>query len=237
MAEKNLEITTNFMLAEFTTLQERAAHLEQVKSTQVNFFLIMVAAIIAGVSGFSNLSTFQAYIPYSIFVASLLIFLLGFATLYQSVNYSMSIVSFYRRAGRIRRWFVNIDKDLAPYVAFPAGDDRPKFKLTRSYLAFRGGDVVLLIVNSASFTSILALLMTSIFNFQPMAILILIVIFAILAWLFQQQIVYLRLAKAEERDLKNIHFPIEKIILETVTSDSASSVTDSGAQKIESPTL
>jgi hypothetical protein len=223
------------MIAEFSALQERAAHLEQVKSTQVNFFLVVVAAVIAGVSSFSNNSNFQPYLPHTIFAASLLIFLLGFATLNQSVNYSMSIVSFYRRAGRIRRWFVNIDNNLAEYVAFPAGDDRPKFKLTRSYLAFRGGDAVLLTVNSVSFATIAASLMMNNLNFEPISVLIATIIFGIFAWLFQHRIVYRRLAIAEERDSRNIHFPHKKLLVETSMIKTSPSISDSDVQQVESP--
>jgi len=227
------EITVSFLLAEFNTLQERATNLEQVKSTQVNFFLIVVAAIIAGLSGLSSVPTLQTFMLDGIFVASFLVFLLGFATLYQSVNYSMSIVSFYRRAGRIRRWFVDFDKDIAPYVAFPPGDDRPRFKLTRSYLAFRGGDAVLLIINSVSFAGITTSLIASFFYFAPIFIFFVAIIVGVFAWFLQYQIIYRRLSNEEKRNINQIHFPHKAIESQTTIVKNTVVSIDSDTQQTE----
>lgn len=204
---ENTEASTEFLIAEFTALQERATTLEQVKSNQVNFFLIVFAGITAGLSGLSNVDSFERYVPVSVFFASLVVFLLGIVTLYQSVNYSVSIVSFYRRAGRIRRWFMDNDPSIAPYMAFHAGDDQPTFKLPPSYLAFRGADAVLLIVNTVSLAALIASLEILAFGTTLNTAITTGTVAGLLGWLLQHYFIYLRLDKEEKRNSGNVHFP------------------------------
>lgn len=44
--------SADFLIAEFTAIQDRAINLEKIGSTRVNFFLITTGAIIAGIGGF-----------------------------------------------------------------------------------------------------------------------------------------------------------------------------------------
>jgi hypothetical protein len=201
------EATTNFLIAEFNALQERATSLEQVKSNQVNFFLIVVAGATAGLSGLSGVESFALYVPGTLFIASLVIFLLGIVTLYQSVNYSLSIVSFYRRCGRIRRWFMDNDPTIAPYLAFHAGDDQPTFKLPPSYLAFRGADAVLLIVNTVALSALIASLEMLAFGTTLNTAVTTAIVAGLLGWLLQHYLIYLRLDREEKRNSSYVHFP------------------------------
>jgi hypothetical protein len=101
-AEKT-QASVEFLIAEFNALQSHVTRLEEAKSNRVNFFLIVVAAAAAGISGLADAGRFGGSFEKVVAVAALAILGLGIATLNELVGYSESIVSLYRRAGRIRR--------------------------------------------------------------------------------------------------------------------------------------
>jgi len=143
-------LSTEFLLTEFNALQDRAISLEEIKANRLNFFLLVVGVVVAGLSSLYGKSSFSSLYMTSVFVSAFVIFLLGILTLKNSVDYSIAIVSFYRKAGRIRRWFVENDPGIDKYVAFEPTDDRPKMKLSATFLAWRGGEPVLVVINMVS---------------------------------------------------------------------------------------
>ncbi|MBI5053927.1 MAG: hypothetical protein HZB52_11780 [Chloroflexi bacterium] len=153
---------TEFLLAEFNSLQDRANQLEELKSSRINFFLVIVAAALAGLTSFIGVSNFPITVNFIILAVSLILFLIGLTTLTQIVQYSIAIVSFYRKAGRIRRWFVDVNPEILDYVAFKPADDSPNVYVGASTFTFRCGDGIVLLVNSIT----LSVLVLSGFSLQ-----------------------------------------------------------------------
>lgn len=206
-AEKT-QASAEFLIAEFNALQSHVTRLEEAKSNRVNFFLIVVAAAAAGVSGLADVGRFGGSFETVVAVAALAILGLGIATLNELVGYSESIVSLYRRGGRIRRWFVDSDVGIAPYVAFKACDDHPTLDLGLGYLGFRGGDAVVLTLNAASVSVVVAAVLSSVYPVRALVVAVVAVFAGVLAWFAQRRLIHARLRRAEAGMRKRVHFPL-----------------------------
>jgi hypothetical protein len=137
-----------FLIAEFNAMYASAKEYEEIKSSRVNFFLLVVAAVVAGFSAATQLVVVKTNLAISIMLTDSVLLLLGFATLKNSVEYSIAVVSFLRRANRVRRWFFEKHKEIIPFIAFPATDDLPKFNLGFKRLLWRGAEPILLVLNA-----------------------------------------------------------------------------------------
>lgn len=199
--------SSDFLLAEFSALQERVANYEEIKSSRVNFFLVVVAAVAAGLP--TLLAQYSGLGPSIAAASSGLLLALGLITLDQLVDYSISIVVFYQRAGRIRRWYVKQDPTILPHVAFAASDDQPPLSINFAALVFRGADAIVLFVNCITFALlVMALTVTWFPLFSPGALAISVGC-AILAWYLQKGWIGLKLGWAAKRHTDNIRFPEE----------------------------
>jgi len=199
----------DFLVAEYNALQDRAISLQQARSSRVNFFLVVVAAVGAGSANLIGNQGFQAsqyqYFPV-IALAAFSLLALGFLTLQQSVDDSAAIVIMYRRAGRIRLWFVEQDTTIAPYVAFQYGDDHPRMFVP--YLAWRGAEGAVLVIN----TVLLCTIALSLFPPASWLMAMMEMVAATVAgWFLQVGYVRLRLRRAERSVEGNVHFPFEEM--------------------------
>ncbi|MSP12239.1 MAG: hypothetical protein EXR62_04685 [Chloroflexi bacterium] len=187
-------------------MQQRASDYEELKTNRVNFFLIVVAATITVLP--TLIEKFQPIGAPGLLLIFLAVFLLALTTLNQVVEYSVSIVVFYRRAGRVRRWFEDQNKAIASYVAFPPRDDRPRVELSLSYLAQRGSDGILTTINSVSFTAIVLVVTYLYFSSKDQfwALIIGVVAFVTI-WFLQQFWVRSKLRKQNLNLEKESHFP------------------------------
>ena len=215
----------DFLIAEFSALQDRARHLEDTKSSRVNFFLVLIAATVAGFSSLLSIQSLSLSLNISLMAMSLILLLIGLATLNQTIQFSIAIVTFYRKAGRIRRWFVEKNPELNEYVAFKPNDDSPSIYVGHSTLTFRGGDGVILIMNSALFT-LFCMSLFSIFVPIPNSVpiinigsLISVVVFFVLSWYFQKRYIIWQLRRAEKWMYEDVHFPYRRTILESEIAD------------------
>jgi len=210
MSDTNRQsISIEFLLAEFEAQQGQIIKLEEAKSNRINFFLVVVAAAIASTSGVINNTGISLSASMVFAFVAFGILILGIATLNELVHYSEAIVSLYRRAGRVRRWFVDFDVDITPYVAFDATDESPKYDLESPYLAFRGGDSVILLVNSIAFCVFVLSLINLFYTVSMILGLIIGIPSVLLAWLFQQNRLHARLQNVEKTSINNIHFPLK----------------------------
>jgi hypothetical protein len=207
MSNSHNEMSDEFMLAEFNAIQSHVIKFEEAKSNRVNFFLIVVAAAAAGVSGLIGNSNFQAAVNLIIAFASFGLLILGIAVLNQLIRYSEAIVGLYRRAGRIRRYFVDSDAGIKPYLAFEASDDRPLMNIGSAYLEFRGGDVILLTLNSTFFAIFTFVLISTSFSLSDWFASPLAMGSGLMAWFGQKIRIRARLRKIEARMQKSIVFP------------------------------
>ena len=153
----------------------------------MNFLLILAAAAFAGIGQIISIGTLQPYLASIIFFISLVIIILGLYTLQHNIDNSDATVMLFRRAARIRLWFVQQNKQIAPYVAFQYGDDRPKMDVP--FLAFRGGEAIILVINTVGLCALAVILLP-----HPMWIITIIEVFitAIVSWV--AQIIYIHRA-------------------------------------------
>lgn len=156
-----VKIASDFLVAEFNNLQERARNLEQSNSNRVNFFLAFLAAAGVGFAAAAEAGIFKSYhvLAGTLVLSALL--LAGFLTLRQMILVTGVTFKLYRYAGRVRRWFVDFAPDIDRYVAFQAVDDRPKFR--SQYTVFQGAEWILLIVNAALASALVGVLLFGIF--------------------------------------------------------------------------
>jgi len=205
MAESEQSGSNEFLLAEFNALNERAIHLEDLKASRVNFLLIIFAATIAILPGIFE--KFPNMALQATFAIALVVFVVGITSLNQVVFYSTSIVDFYRRASRIRRWYVERNPEMTPYVAFVPRDDYPGMHLTGTWMYLRGADGVLLALNSVAVaTGIASLFLLLAPSAQPMTRLWISLPAVVIAWLAQWYWIRALLTKEEERQEKEVHF-------------------------------
>ena len=158
MNQNNSGIISDYLLMEFDKLHQRAALQEQAITNKVNFFLVAVTAVIGGIFVVgSNLGA----IPHFWLLTSIvliLMFIIGLSTFLQVLDLTANATFYYRRAGRIRRWFVDLEPSVVKYMAFAPSDDQPPFLPRRGFL--RGVESVLVLLNAllaASFSASLSL--------------------------------------------------------------------------------
>ena len=203
----NKNASVEFLLAEFNAIQSHVIKLEEAKSNRVNFCLIVIAAVTAGVSGLVGNSNFQSVLKLIVAASSFGLFILGIAILNQLIRYSEAIVGLYRRAGRIRRYFADNDAAIRPYLAFEASDDRPLMYISSAYLEFRGGDVIVLTLNSVFFAVFTFVIISILFPLPNWFTTPLVIGSGLMAWFVQKIRIRVRLKKIEERMQKSITFP------------------------------
>ena len=137
-----------FLISEYNALQARALGFETILSSRINLFLIVNGASIAGFSGLSQIDNFDFNYKLILNFLCSINLLIGIVTLKFSKDQSIAITSFQRRAARIRRYFYDKNPDIYPYLPFYPSDERPKYFIGRSLLIWRGGDPILIVINS-----------------------------------------------------------------------------------------
>ena len=210
--ESRRQMSKDFLLAEFAALQARFSDYESLKASRVNFLLIIVAAAAAAFPTAAD--KLQPYIGEAALLTGMVVLLLGVTTLYRVVEYSISSTIVMRRAGRIRRWFVEQDRSIGPYVAFAPRDDRPAIMLNAQWLGWRGGEGVLLTVNglavAAVVTSAAFLLCLRLLHVELDALVYVALGAAgfAAAWFAQIGWLQRKLRLTEQRAMKEIHMPL-----------------------------
>lgn len=200
--------SNDFLVAEFNALQERATHIEDLKAGRVNFLLIIFAAMLATLpSVFEN---FRGIAVEIMLVIAVVVLVVGLTTLNQVVYYSASVAILYRRAGRIRRWFVEQSLEIAPYVAFAPSDDAPSMRPTSAWMYLRWADGVLLALNSVSAAAVGAcvflLLVPAVASSSPFSSIWISVPIVAIAWASQWYWVRNMATREATRNAKEVHF-------------------------------
>ena len=101
MADNNEKLGAEFLLAEFNAIQQRAIQIEQSKSSSVNFYLVIVAATIAGVPGILSFVPKEAARVVLIAMFAF-IFVVGLLTLDHSVNQAVNAIRLYQHSGQFQ---------------------------------------------------------------------------------------------------------------------------------------
>jgi hypothetical protein len=191
--KKDENKSAEFLLAEFDALHKRVITLEQVKANRINFFMILTSAVVAGGASLSDKLSAYPYTSLLVAGVTFLLAVIGLVTLDYSLNDSVTMVFFLRAAGRVRRYFVDKDKDLTPYIAFEPNDDRPRVRAEG--FSFRGSERILLIINCVSASICIAAILAQLFPWfiylsAGVALMPLI-------WLFQQIYIKKKLKNAQ----------------------------------------
>jgi hypothetical protein len=206
------EASVELLIAEFNAIQSHIIKIEEAKSNRVNFLLIVVAAVAVGVSGLVGNSNFQIFLSLILAVTAFGLLILGIAILNQLIRYSQAIVSLYRRAGHIRRWFAGYDAEITPYLPFEASDDRPLMNISSAYLEFRG-DVIVLTLNTAFFSIFVIASTSSLFSLSGLIAVPLAIGSTLLIWFFRR-IVYAQDSRKSSKVCRKIFaFHIKKLEL------------------------
>ena len=236
-ATKKISIDTlaQHMTTELEILNQSADHSREMLMNKVNFFLILVTAIGGGLALMVSVDVLRNLIIPTASVVILILIIMGFNTLRQGLDLSASAVTFYRRAGRIRRWYIDQEPSIEPYLPFNVADNLPR--MSSNFINLRGAESILLLMNGSLCGILVGLIVafvdSYIFHKVPAVSLALdfIIILAPglvtiwLAWVLQVKYVkrFMRKWEMRQEKLKLIHFPdkliseddFEKILKET----------------------
>lgn len=215
--------TAQFLVTDYACLQERVKTFEEIKAARVNFFLLIFGAIGAGISAAMQVPVVKDNAQTIILASSIVLFLLGVATLHHSVNYSEAIVTLFRRSGRIRRWFLEENSKIAPFLVFEAADNKPRYDIDFGNLIWRGAEPAVIIVNSVLLTVAVVMIFLiqvptifpGIFIVNLLILTVLVLIFSYLQLLFVKKRMQKRQKKqdkpAEDADvIQGVIFPYDK---------------------------
>jgi hypothetical protein len=115
----------------------------------INFYLVIVTAFSGGlvlIATSDNPALVSLSLP-AVCLVLMFLLVIGVSTLRQCMDLAATVITLYRRAGRVRRWFADQDLKSEKYLPFTIGDDRPQFN--PNYALLRGMEAILLIVNAA----------------------------------------------------------------------------------------
>jgi len=120
------EVIAQYLIAEFEVLHQRAQAHEQMVIARTNFFIALTTAVLGGLLLFLK-EYVKDWVLLSVIIITTLLFLLivGWTVFIQSIDSKASVAIYYRRAGRIRRWFVDNAVNIEKYIPFKATDARP----------------------------------------------------------------------------------------------------------------
>jgi hypothetical protein len=211
------EIIATYLIAEFEALHQRADQKEQLIGTKISGYLTstsLIAGALLLVADSSYLQKFFLEISGGISTA---ISLIGIVTLIQVLDLRASAQFFYRRAGRIRKWFLTHASDLQPYLPFIVGDNTPPYLEEEAPLRSTEGIILLLNTISVCFSiSISTWILGSrilLINTSTLLYTILFVICPIIScvvWLLQMRWIKAELQKRETSEQVRILFPYDE---------------------------
>jgi len=120
------EIIAQYLIAEFEALHQRAQAHEGIIIARTNFFIALTTAVFGGFLLFLR-EYDRDWTLLSVIVIISLLFLLaiGWTIFTQSIDSKASIAIYYRRAGRIRQWFIDNAPNIEIYLPFAPTDARP----------------------------------------------------------------------------------------------------------------
>jgi hypothetical protein len=202
MADNSEKLGAEFLLAEFNAIQQRAIQIEQSKSSSINFYLVIVAATIAGVPGILSLVPKEAARVVLIAMFAFIL-IVGLLTLDHSVNQAVNIIRLYRRAGKVRRYFLDQENDIKAYLPFEANDALPRINLSSS-LTYRGAEVTVFTINIASIATIFAVIFSYI---SWIWAIVAAIVVAGITWKLQGMYFQKKLKRFEEIEARKIIFP------------------------------
>jgi len=213
------------MTTELDNLNQSVAHSREMLMNKVNFFLILVTGIGGGLFLMAGVDTLRLLTLPVACIVILILFLMGINALQQGLDLSASALTYQRRIGRIRKWFVDQDPTIERYLPFTVADNMPR--MSSNFINLRGAESILLIMNATLAGTLGGMMIAfidyyvihqmpekTVFNdFLPgylLALGVSLVSFALI-WILQVRYIKNFMRKWGERQerLHLIHFPIE----------------------------
>lgn len=123
--ELSREVVAQYLVSELEMLHQRAEASEQFVANKTNFFVALTTAIVGGLLFlFKEHADESTTILVVVFALGFLL-VMGWVVFKQSVDMVASAAIYYRRAGRIRQWFVDNAPTVEKYIPFTVTDERP----------------------------------------------------------------------------------------------------------------
>jgi hypothetical protein len=200
--KKEQNKSAEFLLAEFNALQQRVITREEIKANRVNFLLILTSAVVAGVASMYDANTKNDILLVIIPIASIVLIILGIATFHYTIEDSIYVVYYFRRAGRVRRYFLDKSPDIKDYLPFEANDNSPKY---RPGVFFNNSENLVVLLNCLNFT---VLIVSALYTIVQIELLIIYGVISFLLLLVLQYLyIRIQLSKAERKYSTSLKFP------------------------------
>jgi protein-S-isoprenylcysteine O-methyltransferase Ste14 len=135
-----------YFAADLDSLTQRAIQYENILSNKINFYLVIVTASLGGLILAADIPEIKESFLFIASLVVLILFFIGWTTLFQTLDLSTNSTYMYRRIGRIRQWFLSEMQELYLYLPFNSGDDKPDFDTPHA--KWRRVDSILIIVNA-----------------------------------------------------------------------------------------
>ena len=191
-------ISAKFMLVELNKLNERLMHEDTLGDKRLNLYITLSSGILGTLMVLQQIKG----VPFSeiLHVALLvfvLIWLLGLLTFRRLIERIIEIVDYMRAINRIRRFFVNLEKDTEKYLMQPALDNKPAF----TDWSFKiGSRAICELICSFAFGALITTLYTKFFSPEITSTGVVIGIsFFLLHWLLLQIYTWRLLAKKDRQ--------------------------------------
>lgn len=214
-----LHDSKDYMIAEYQRLIDSFWKSEDIGEKRVNFFITLSTVVVTVLIAFRE-KEISNHIDRIFFLGLVILLLFGIVTLMRIIHRNLESHIYLRAAGRIRRYFRDMDPQIQQYLFFGPFDDQPQRKKhwenKSEIFSFGTGGLVetVVLANSLIVVAILILLIIWLFDVVNFNIswTILIIIFSIgilggfAAW--YKQLVYVKHRYDEKRPkYENIHFP------------------------------
>ena len=201
--------SAQFLLTEFTRIQEGESYNRSSGELRVNLYLTLVSLAGASLVGLWKLVDRQSLASLREFYLSAFI-ILSFVSLIGMIVFKLLLqrwrltIVYLRKLARIRRWFTEQDPSLLDHLVYSTDDTEPSFK-SRQFLSSSLLTLVS-VLNSISFTaSLVFLVLTLFFSFflSPAGVWtlgLLGIVASVAVWLGQRQFASVKLSRLEENE-------------------------------------
>lgn len=200
-----------FMLSEYNRLTSMLLYTKEIGHKRVQFWLTVVSSAGGILMVIYQINpSIESFFPLVFFVCSFIV-LLGIVIYIKMIQRTVTSVEYLRAQGKIKRYFLEMDKNIEDYLFFPVGDDNPKlnyslaFSLTGSSLR-----ILVAIINSFILGCVVGLIPRLVYGDWSMAIyqVILGVLTFALSFTLHETFTAYRFRKSDKYNKNRIKFPI-----------------------------
>lgn len=120
----NRDDSVEFLLAEFNQITEETRRLREEGLNRLNFFITLTSSVLAGLVLFSQINVMSLFNLQLVSIGALIfLIMIGWSTFRFTISRDISTDLNIRAAGRIRRFFIDRDPFIGPYVTWQQHDE------------------------------------------------------------------------------------------------------------------